>query len=49
LAEEFFQAMGNGKLKEKGFPNTMYGMSKLHLYMFTRIFASSEEVLKRGI
>ena len=39
LAEEFFVSMKDKSFEETGFVNSMYGMSKLHIIVFTRIFA----------
>ena len=50
IAEEFFIAMRENTLKKLGFPNTMYGMSKVFINVYiTKILSRKEDVLKKGI
>ncbi|KAG5178014.1 hypothetical protein JKP88DRAFT_225951 [Tribonema minus] len=46
LARGFVQDVKEGKHKEKGWPNSCYGMSKLCLIAYTKILAAREPTLK---
>ena len=41
LAEEFVEAIRVGRHREAGWPESMYGVSKLLLSMYTRVEAES--------
>jgi len=50
IAEEFFKAMREKTLKESGFFNSMYGISKIFINVFTaKVLSRNEDVLKKGI
>ena len=50
IAEEFFIAMKEKTLEKAGFPNSMYGMSKVFINVFiTRILSRNGDIMKKGI
>jgi len=50
MAEEFFVGMREKTLKKLGYPNQMYGMSKILINVWVcRVLTKMEDILKRGI
>ena len=46
---EFEAGVADNSFADKGWPKTIYGISKLAINTFTRLFGAREDVLKRGI
>ncbi len=49
FAAQFRQSIAENSVEAKGWPKTVYGMSKLSINLYCSVLSKSEEILKRGI
>ena len=49
LAEEYYEGVKNKNYKQLGWPKRPYGISKVLINFFARVYSQEKEILEKGI